>query len=307
MRAIIHKWVFSNKTDLPFAQSPGSRILPWVMGTMTYLIYVVVATAVIGHTLIDNWSAYFASRLTIEVPPIIDDNMSESAYQQKVQQITNSVTRLHPAARVHMVEKEKIQSLLEPWLGKGNITADLPMPILIDVDLPPRETNLQLDKLSTQLNELLPGVVVEDHQQWRELLVNLVKSVEYFGFWLGLLLVLSMLLMLVFTTHSELVIHDRVIKILQIIGAPTRYIARQFQKHALKVGLEALCISLVLGVITCVILSYVLSALDLTLTQQWHIGHNVLMVLPIIGLMTVLLEVITARISATLLLDQTQA
>ena len=66
-----------------------------------------------------------------------------------------------------------------------------------------------------------------------------------------------------FITHSGLIIHEKVIEILRLIGAEDRFIAKQFQTYSLKMAMKGGIIGAFLSIITYLTMKYKLQTLIL--------------------------------------------
>jgi cell division transport system permease protein len=81
-------------------------------------------------------------------------------------------------------------------------------------------------------------------------LLEVVRSVQLLA---GLVLALvgaAAVVTVVFVTRTGLAIHRNVIELLHLIGAYDTYIARQFQRHALRLGLAGGALGLLLALVT---------------------------------------------------------
>ena len=81
---------------------------------------------------------------------------------------------------VRRLSDQEIADLLEPWLGEGNITGDLPVPAMMDVQIDSRLA-LNLKALSSRLHQLSDKIHIDDHQKWLGHFVRLTRMVEYCG------------------------------------------------------------------------------------------------------------------------------
>ena len=62
------------------------------------------------------------------------------------------------------LKREQMASLLEPWLGTGALSADLPVPAMIDVTM--SGGRIDVRGLAQRLRAAVPGVEVDDHAAW---------------------------------------------------------------------------------------------------------------------------------------------
>ena len=78
------------------------------------------------------------------------------------------------------LSEEEMQSLVEPWLGKGALVAELPLPRLIDADVTPG-THVDLATLGAQLKAAAPDSSLDDHSRWIARLKGLADTVLILG------------------------------------------------------------------------------------------------------------------------------
>jgi cell division transport system permease protein len=285
---------FSHSSDLPLAEGPASRFVPWIIAFMIYLTCLVTLGMLMIQSSIRQWDTTFSGTLTLEIPYASD--VSPSTQAEKIKTLLAFIGETLPVEKTQHIETHKIEELLEPWLGKGNITDDLPLPTLIDVHLKAGPSP-NIPHLIQELQQILPGVTIEDHGQWRQMVVRLFKSGEYLGLWFSILIVLSTVITIIFSTHTELTIHRKIVDILQTVGAHDRYVAWQFQRHALHLGVQAATISLCLIGGTFIFLGGIISQINFDLLRNLTFNPWIFLSIPLVIITMILLMVMTARLS----------
>lgn len=296
MQHFFRKLIFTNQNDLPLDQGPASRLIPWVSGVMIYLITLLLTAVIMIKESVKEWDQYFSSRLTIEIPTIGQDFEIEEKKNQLIEKVVTLLDKKIPLVSYKIVESERIQSLLEPWLGQGNIIEELPIPLLIDVKTLPHQ-QIDFESLTKEIEELAPGTTIEDHEQWRHLLMHLVKSLTFLGYGLTGIIIIALLSILTFVTTTELKIHHKIIEILQVVGASNKYIAKQFQSHALWIGLQGMVIGVGLLTITFLAIIAVVHRVQLPLIQDIPLTYSMLLPFFIVPLILILSMMITARLN----------
>src|SRR5690606_33211535 len=138
---------------------------------------------------------------------------------------------------ISVMTPDEVGRLVEPWLGDPGGLAGLPLPDLIAVTLDAAAAP-DLGGLQQALDAAVPGARADDHQRWLASLLSLAASVQLGGLIVVLLVGLAAVVSVVFVTRAGLEIHRQVIELLHLMGAQDRYIAREFQGHALKLGLR---------------------------------------------------------------------
>jgi cell division transport system permease protein len=127
--------------------------------------------------------------------------------------------------------------LLEPWLGSGLSLDDLPVPRIIVVRLAPG-ANADLAQLRKLLSERVAGASLDDHRAWVERMRAMAQTALIGGIVILLLMLGATVLSVAFATRGAMATNRNIIEVLHFIGAKDGYIAAQFQRHFLVLGLE---------------------------------------------------------------------
>ena len=228
-------------SDLPTSRDPGGRFLPWIIGVMVYLATLSLAAAMVLSSAISSWSAELAGTVTVQIlPAATEGKRSEAALDARVKKAVALLQATPGVARAEPIATDRVASLLAPWLGSDLVAAgvegELPLPRLIDVSLANR-ASVDLVDLTRRLREIAPDVQVDDHGRWLEELVSLVQSIEVLSVVIVMLSALAAVTTVVFATRAGLAVHADVIGVLHLVGARDSYIARQFERRALALGL----------------------------------------------------------------------
>ena len=136
-------------------------------------------------------------------------------------------------ANFRVLDKNELIRLLEPWLGAGNISTDLPLPLLIEVT-PDRTANFAEAALRARLTAVAPGARLDTHGRWRETLERMAQALRFFA---GLVLVMVTLAtgtVILFATRAGLKTNEDILDVLHQIGAQDSFISRRFETHFVK-------------------------------------------------------------------------
>ncbi len=279
--------------DLPLERDGSVRFLPWLIAFMVYLAALAMTAGIAMQKLVQRWDQGLAGRLTVQLPPP-DSGVDAEDRAASLERVMEMLNKTPGVASARILEKEEIAALLEPWLGEGATEQDLPLPSLITVTLD-GETAPEIAALTARLSRAVPGVVVDDHQRWLGNLIDFARTIET----LAILIVLAVggaaVLTVVFVTRAGLAIHRGVIDLLHLIGAQDSYIARQFQSHALRLGLQGGSIGLVLALATVLLISYLLERSDTALLPDLSLTPLEWLLLALLPLATALVAMVTAR------------
>ncbi|HLJ22441.1 MAG TPA: cell division protein [Stellaceae bacterium] len=238
--------IFRNRLDLPLDRDGSGRFLPWIVALMVYLASLALAGTLVVRDAVTRWDRGLTGTLTVELPAAAsgrDDGAIESAL--KVLRATSGVTRADP------FDAKRTAALLEPWLGNGIAAADLPLPRLIDVQIEPR-AGVDIEALGQRLAAAVPGARLDEHRQWLDRVLRTALAIEIVAGTIVALVGLAAVLAVVFVTRAGLAVHHGIVEVLHLIGARDGYIARQFERHALRLGLKGGVAGLALAILTLV-------------------------------------------------------
>lgn len=225
----------ADRNDLPLSEDASTRLVPWIVGVMAYLAALAFAAALMLSNIASEWSQGLEGSLTVQVPVAEGDKADVT--DARIVSAVRILLKTEGVESARPIPLAEIAEMLEPWLGTGAGTSELPLPQVIDVQLH-EGANVDLDELSRKLEATVPGISLESHEQWRNTLLVLFRSVEFVAILIILLISTVTLAAIVFTTRSVLAVHYEIVEVLHLIGAQDTYIADQFQKHAFRMGLK---------------------------------------------------------------------
>ncbi|MHA1566404.1 MAG: cell division protein FtsX [Alphaproteobacteria bacterium] len=218
-------------TDLPFDQDQSTRFLPWIVALMVLLAGLASAAVLIVHSAVATWDNGLTGRMTVQIPAESGDADAQRETVVTMLRATPGVVAAEP------LDTAAIASLLEPWLGDAAHDADLPLPLLIDVQLA-ADARIDSTLLAQRLAEVAAGVAIDDHRVWLSGLIDLAHMVELVAIIVVVLIGLSAVATVVFATRSGFAVHYDIIELLHFMGARDSYVAAQFQGHAMRQGLR---------------------------------------------------------------------
>ena len=231
------------RLDLPLRQSAASRFLPWTIGALLYLAVVALAVAAVADEALRSESMRI-KMVTVTLPALDDARGGhELANALEILRQTRGVTSAVP------VPVAEVAILVEPWMGDLEAEMDLPLPRLIDVTLDPR-IHVDLAVLDQQLGAAVEGATVGAEVSARDRAERLAAFLRAWGIAGGVAALIVMLALVGLITLASLRMIAGSVELLRCMGAPDRYLARQFEGHALLSSLQGGLIGLVLALLT---------------------------------------------------------
>lgn len=227
--------------DVPLSGDPASRYLPWTVGLLVFLATLAFAAGMFLASAGDTWRQDLSGTLTVQIP------VSDKADRLEQVNAVAELLRTTPGVVfVRPIPDAEIAVLLEPWLGKQVLELELPMPDLIDVSVA-RAADIDIAALSARLAQVASGTVVDDHATWLRRLTEFTLIAETISFAVMIVILISAVATVVFTTRTGLAIHSDVVEVLHLIGAQDSYVARQFQNHTLRLASAGAAVGFLLG------------------------------------------------------------
>lgn len=250
------RWMqLSHRLDIPLHRDGSSRFLPWIIALMVYLAGLALSGTLAIDGALQRWNLSLTGTLTVEIPATPTQGKGDGG-------LNAALAVLHATPGVRQADAltpDATAKLVAPWLGTGFTADELPLPRLVDVRIDPAGP-LDLAALRTRLAAAAPGSVLDDHRLWLDRLVHFAHSIEATALAIVALIGAAAVLTVVFTTRTGLAVHHDVIELLHIMGARDRYIARQFAREALRLGLRGGLIGFALAALTLLGLGYAAAA-----------------------------------------------
>jgi len=212
--------------------SIAGRALIAVVAIMTFLASLTTGAVILVGQAAGEWQADVAREVTIQVVPAPGRDTDATVARAA------TIARAFPGiADVRVFSKEESSKLLEPWLGSGLTLGDLPVPRLIVVRLGASET-VDMARLNRLLIDQAPGATLDDHRGWIDRMRAMAGSVVAGGVVILVLMLAATVLSVTFATRGAMATNKNVIEVLHLVGAKNDFIAGNFQRHFLVMGLQ---------------------------------------------------------------------
>lgn len=209
----------------------AGRALIAVVAIMTFLAALTcgATTLIVGAA--SDWQADVARELTVQIRPTAGRDIE--ADMRKAGDIVRAIDGV---ADVRVYSKQESARLLEPWLGADLPLDVLPVPRIIAVRVT-SDGKAGAPMLRQALKEI-PAASVDDHRGWIGRMRSMVATAIVSGMAVLALVLAATVLSVTFATRGAMAANRPIIEVLHFIGAKDSFIASQFQRHFLMLGLQ---------------------------------------------------------------------
>ncbi|MGL5116155.1 MAG: cell division protein FtsX [Beijerinckiaceae bacterium] len=219
-----------NDASLLAAGSIAGRALVIVVAIMTYLASMTAGTVELVASASSSWRADISREVTIQVRPRQGRDL-----ERDVARAAEIARAAAGVSAVRINDKEASERLLEPWLGAGLDLSELPVPRLLEVSV---AGGSDFAALRQRLQAEVPSASLDDHRLWLSRLGAMANAMVVVGLVLMLLVLVATGLAIAFATRGAMAGNRDIIEVLSLVGASDGFIAKEFQKHFLRLGLR---------------------------------------------------------------------
>jgi len=212
-------------------RSIAGRALVAVVAIMTFLASLTTGAVMLVRSSAVEWQSDVAREVTIQVRPVDGKNLDA-----EVERAVELARAASGVGEVRAYSKEESARLLEPWLGSGLSFEELPVPRMIVVRLP--SGGVDLAPLKKALAEKVAGASLDDHRAWIDRMRTMAQTTIAGGIGLLILMLVATVLSVIFATRGAMATNRPIVEVLHFISAKSGFIAGQFQRHFLMLGLE---------------------------------------------------------------------
>lgn len=231
--------------------SLASRALFFVVAIMSFLACITVgAVAVIGDAA-SEWQTDIAQEVTIQVRP-----MNGEETRQALAELVALVRGMPGVSEARALSEDEIRDLLEPWLGAGAEFDELPVPRLVVVEID-RDNPPDIGEMRRLVQSAVPGASLDDHDRWQSRLRVMANTLVAGGLGILLLVLSATVLSVVFATRGAMASNRDVVEVLHLVGAKEAFIARQFERHFLRLGFKGGLAGGILALATFGVISWI--------------------------------------------------
>jgi cell division transport system permease protein len=212
----------------PAALLPRNRaqdlLLVFVTAVLCFFACLSIIGALAANRAAGGWTAQLKGSATVLILPAGDESADAAA-----ERAAGALSGVKGVAEARMLEKEKAESLVEPWLGKGAQLADLPLPRMVTVQFDPKGRQPTAADLTRALKAAGVDGMVDDHSRWIGDIVRAGGSARAAALGAATLIALAAAAVIAFATQAGLAARHEIVEVLHLAGAEDRFIVGLFQ------------------------------------------------------------------------------
>ena len=219
------------ETPLLPVSSIAGRSLMVIVAIMTFLASLTAGTVELIADASSSWRSSISREVTIQVRPRPGRDI-----EAEVEKAAALARAQSGVAGVRVYSRQDSQKLLEPWLGAGIETTDLPIPRLIVVEVAGGAA--ELGPLRQALSRDVAGAGLDDHRLWVSRLSTMANTMVVLGLVILALVLTATGLAVAFATRGAMAGSREIIDVIHLVGATDRFVAGEFQRYFLRLGLK---------------------------------------------------------------------
>ncbi|MEC9369517.1 MAG: ABC transporter permease [Pseudomonadota bacterium] len=233
IEGLVGRTVSTGPSSIVPAGSVAGRSLTIVMSIMCFLACLTAGAVYLVHQSASAWFSDIASEVTVQVS--VPDR---AEIEKQVTLVSLFLARQPGITKVSPMSAEDSAALLEPWLGSGAVLAELPVPRLIAVEIN-RSSPPDLGAIRQALETNFSDVTLDDHRRWQAELRTITRSLALGGIAVLMLVGAASIATVISATRSAMASNREIIEVLHFVGAEDTFIAREFERHFLALGVRA--------------------------------------------------------------------
>lgn len=217
-------WLFPPESARRLLPDSRSRPTPYVIAIMTFVTIVIAAAGLALASAARVVSAGAEARISVQLPD----------GQARAQATLVAIRSLPGVAAAEPVPQEEVRSTLEQWLGPQSETANLPIPVLIDVTTSPGANS---EQVATTLRKAVPDARVSTYAAELAPLARSLGALQWLSLALIILMATATSAAVVLAARGALDTNRATIEIMHGIGATDEQVTRLFQR---RIAIDAL-------------------------------------------------------------------
>jgi cell division transport system permease protein len=209
----------------PFLPRSDARdgALIFVVAVLCFLACLTLLGLIATDRAARGWTSQLTGSATIIVRAKVDETPDAAAARA-----AETLSSVPGVTEARALERAKAEALIAPWLDDPEVLADLPVPLLVTVELD-RRRPATAEMLDAALKAQGLDAVVDDHSTWMKDITRSAGLIRWGALGVFLLIAAAAGAVIAFATRAGLAARREVVEVLHLAGAEDAFIARLFQ------------------------------------------------------------------------------
>ena len=285
--------------DIAANLAPPARLkgpIPRVIAILIALEVIAASGGLSLRNLANNARADIADSVTVQI--IEADALARGIQARKAADALGG----HPlVTSFRIVPQAELEELLEPWLGGGVSSEDVPIPGLIDVELSRHASADELTQLQTTLDEALQplggNARVDAQSQWLQPVYDALVALQYLALALIVLVSIATAAAVWLSSRNAFTNHRETVEIIHLLGGTDQQVTQIFERSILRETAFGACIGVLIGVAAVWLLGQQFARLDSGMVDGAGLGLIDWFIIAAIPIAGVCLAIVTGRIT----------
>ncbi|MCZ8370901.1 MAG: FtsX-like permease family protein [Porphyrobacter sp.] len=275
---------------LPPARLTGP--IPWVIAILIALVVIAAAGGLALRNLANSASTGLSSAVSVQViEPNPDLRAARGAEAAEV------LLGIEGVSAVRVVPEAELVAMLEPWLGEGAGSGDVPIPALIDVELSRSVGPADVARIEAALVGKVPGARVDAQGDFLRPVNDALAALQWLALGLAVLVALATSAAVWLAARNAFASARDTVEIMHLLGASQRQITAVFLRDVLREAAAGALMGAGLGVAATWLLGQQFAALGSGMVSGGGLMLADWLVIASIPLGGVLLALVTSRIT----------
>jgi len=274
---------------------PSSRFggaMPWVIALLTALVVIAAAGGLALGNLAANARADLSGAVTVQV--IEADPALREAKAARAAEVLTGETLVRS---VRVVPRAELVELLEPWLGEGAASGEVPIPALIDVELTRTADTQEIAALTRALEGEVEGARVDAQSEWLRPVYDALAALQYLALALIALVAFATAAAVWLAARSAFANHRETVEIVHLLGGTDDQVTRIFQRAVIRDAAFGALVGTALGGIAVLALGRQFAGLDSGMVAGGALGLRDWAVIGAVPVIAIALAALTGRIT----------
>jgi cell division transport system permease protein len=215
------------------AGSVTGRSLTLVISIMCFLACLTSGAVYMMNQSASAWLKDIASEVTVQV-----EGRDKADSEKVLNEVASFLNQQPGIVKARVLSLTESGGLLEPWIGNAEALKTLAVPRLIALELD-RRTPPDFEPLRAKLASTFKGVFLDDHRQWQTQIRTVTRSFALGGLAILLLVAAATTAIIISATRAAMASNREIVEVLHFVGATDRFIAREFERNFLRLGVRA--------------------------------------------------------------------